>query len=261
MAMELSLSNIEKVRGLTTFDENGKAVKFKRFDILSWQQCPKHGTQPATYGEIDGYIHDEWKYPFGCLECAKQEAIDKMVEKASVPVRYIHKTFDTFSQDTAERKKAFSAVKEFADTMEKSLADGRCLILIGGVGTGKTHLACSLVRKVVEAERSAKFTTVQKLIREVRSSWGTKDEQGVIDNLASLDLLVIDEIGVQACSDNERNILFDVINSRYEEMRSTIVITNCDMNGLKECLGDRVVDRFRENGGRLIQFIGKSYRG
>ena len=261
MAMELSLSNIEMVRGLTTYDENGKAVKYKRFDILTWQQCPKHGMQPATYGEISGYIRDEWQYPFGCLECAKQDVIDMAVAEASVPLRYLHKTLDTFVQDTLEQKIAFSAIGEFSDNLDKSLDDGRCLIMIGGVGTGKTHLACGLIRKVIESGRSAKFTTVQKLIREVRSSWGTKNEQSVIDALAKLDLLVIDEVGVQSGSDNELNILFDVINSRYEDVRSTVIVTNCNIDGIRKYLGERIVDRLRENGGFVVQVVGESYRG
>ena len=145
--------------------------------------------------------------------------------------------------------------------MNDSLANGRCLIMVGGVGTGKTHLACGLVREVVSSGRTAKFTTVQKLIREVRASWGTKTEQAVIDEFAKLDLLIIDEVGVQAGSENERNILFDIVNSRYEDMRSTVIITNCDIDGIKAYLGERVVDRLRENGGRLVQFTGKSYRG
>lgn len=261
MAMEHILSEIDKVRSLTTFDEAGKAIKYKRFDILSWYQCPKHGLQPATYGEVFGNIKDEWSYPYQCTECAKIEAIDKAVAEASVPLRYLHKTLDSYEQDTNERKKVFAAVTEYVETMDKSLANGRCLIMVGGVGTGKTHLACGLVREVITSGRTAKFTTVQKLIREVRASWGTKTEQSVIDDFAKLDLLVIDEVGVQAGSENERNILFDIINSRYEDMRSTVIITNCDIDGIKNYLGERVVDRLRENGGRLIQFAGKSYRG
>lgn len=261
MAMALILSEIEKVKSLTKFDENGKAVKYKHFDILSWHQCPKHGTQPATYGEVFGEIRDEWNFPYRCMECAKQEAIDNAVAEASVPLRYLNKTLESYERDTNERKKVFAAVKEYVETMNDSLANGRCLIMVGGVGTGKTHLACGLVREVVSSGRAAKFTTVQKLIREVRASWGTKTEQAVIDEFAKLDLLVIDEVGVQAGSENERNILFDIVNSRYEDMRSTVIITNCDIDGIKAYLGERVVDRLRENGGRLVQFTGKSYRG
>lgn len=261
MVMELILSDIEKVRSLTTFDEAGKAIKYKRFDILSWRECPIHGTQPATYGEVLGSIKDEWSYPYKCIECEKVAVVERAVADAGVPPRYLSKAIDSFNVSTPERKKSWLAVKEFSDNLDQSLSSGRCLVLIGGVGTGKTHLACGLVRKVVENGKSAKFTTVQKLIREVRSSWGTNQEQAVINAITKHDLLVIDEVGVQAGSENEKNILFDIINSRYEEMRSTVIITNCDIDGIRSYLGERVVDRLRENGGRLIRFTGNSYRG
>ena len=78
--------------------------------------------------------------------------------------------------------------------------------------------------------------------------------------LIDLDLLVIDEVGVQSGTENERNILFDIINGRYENMKSTLIITNLDRSQLPDYLGERIVDRLRENGGMLIPISGKSCR-
>jgi len=51
-----------------------------------------------------------------------------------------------------------------------------------------------------------------------------------------------------------------VINGRYGAQRPTLVISNLDLAGLRENLGERVVDRLRENDGRALVFTGKSWR-
>lgn len=256
-----TLSELDWQELLLKRDANGKAISYKGFAIHSYHQCPIHGEQPLEYqvnhggGDIDVY-----PIPVPCFKCARIALTEQALGDALIPKRYLSKTLDSFEQKTDEQKSSLKVIKEFADNLEDSLKSGRCLILCGTPGTGKTHLACGLAREVILSGRTAMFTTVQKLIRKVRASWGTKEEQETLSAFVDIDLLIIDEIGVQAGSESEKNILFDIINSRYEDERSTIIITNCDLPGLRHYLGERIVDRFRENKGRLIQFNGKSYR-
>jgi hypothetical protein len=74
------------------------------------------------------------------------------------------------------------------------------------------------------------------------------------------DLLVLDEIGVQYGTETEQKILFRIIDLRYEEMKPTILISNLAIPAFTEFVGERVVDRMRENGGMLFAFDWESYR-
>lgn len=85
-------------------------------------------------------------------------------------------------------------------------------------------------------------------------------ESEIIKRLAFPHLLIIDEIGVQYGSDAEKNILFDIINERYESLRPTILISNLNLPKLAEYAGDRVIDRMKEGGGKVLIFDWKSHR-
>ena len=145
---------------------------------------------------------------------------------------------------------------------DQVIKTGRSAIFVGKVGTGKTHLAVGIALSIMKQQRSALFVTVQRLIRRVKDSWRTKEETEteVINAFASPDLLILDEVGVQFGSEFEKQLLFDVLNERYEKLKPSILLSNIPSEQLSDYLGERVMDRLRENGGALIGFNWDSYR-
>lgn len=65
---------------------------------------------------------------------------------------------------------------------------------------------------------------------------------------------------MQQASDNEQHILFNVIDGRYQNALPTIIISNLTVEGVTSYLGERSMDRLREGGGRVLQFLWESYR-
>jgi DNA replication protein DnaC len=114
----------------------------------------------------------------------------------------------------------------------------------------------------MQQQRSPVFVTVQRLIRRVKDSWHTKaeTESEVVDAFASPDLLILDEVGVQFGSEFERQLLFDVLNERYEKLKPSILLSNIPKEQLADYLGERVTDMLRENGDKMIGFDWESYR-
>jgi DNA replication protein DnaC len=108
------------------------------------------------------------------------------------------------------------------------------------------------------------FTTVQRMVRMMKETFrkeSQKSESDVIDLLVYPDLLIIDEIGIQFGSDFEKNLMFDILNERYENRRPTLLLSNLTVPEVKAFLGDRIYDRLKEDGGQCVSFDWKSHRG
>lgn len=197
---------------------------------------------------------------------AKQrtDAWERRVGMAGIPERFKSRTLASYQADSSEQKKALEFAKGYAESFGDSLKSGRSAIFCGIPGTGKTHLAVGIALAVMAKNRTAAFTTVQRLVRRVKDSWrnGADESEGqIIALFVDVDLLILDEIGVQFGTEFEKNLLFDVINERYENSRPTLLLSNLDVDGVKRFLGERVFDRLREGGGKAIAFTWKSYRG
>lgn len=228
-----------------------------------YRECETHGRYQASFhdGEIERFIGD-------CPKCSHARAVDRLMDRAAIPPRFKAKTFENFDTSDQADANAHRVALEYANNFDEVLSLGRCLILVGVPGTGKTHIACAIANQIIATGFSALFSSVGTLIKKLRSTWSRdsqKTEIEMLNEIASVDLLIIDEVGVQYGSESEEVQIFEVINRRYEEMKPTIIISNLpvaseDGKSLKDYLGERSFDRLRENGGKLIQFTGKSKR-
>lgn len=160
---------------------------------------------------------------------------------------------------------AFEYFTNFSDVLDS----GRCMIFTGRTGTGKNHLACAIANGLLNQGHTVVIITVRDLISKVKATWSKNAEQTelqVMQLFVGVDLLVLDEIGVQFDSEAERLIMYDVINGRYAEMKPTIVISNFPVDSpdggpsIRKVIGDRCLDRLRESGGKQVIFDWDSYR-
>jgi DNA replication protein DnaC len=185
---------------------------------------------------------------------------------ARVPPRFEGKTFETFEVKTPEQKDVLGVAREYVQHFPANYKAGRCLIFLGGVGTGKTHLANAIIQRLIDTEHpspdtdrvlfyTAKYATAAEIIQRIRDTWRRDAKfstEEVVERFAGVDLLVIDEIGGGVGTDNERALLFEVLDLRYRTTRPTLVISNCGREGLILALGARAMDRLCENGGGVL---------
>lgn len=195
----------------------------------------------------------------------RRAELERRISRAGIPPRFAGKIFDGFDHTDPATEKAFETCRSYAERFPDMRKAGASMIFCGNAGTGKTHLACAIAHEVIHTHGlSAVYLTAGRAFRMVKGTFSrTSDqtEQQVISSFAVPDLLIIDEMGVQYGSDAEKNILFEIINERYEAMLPTILITNLALDALRQFAGDRVIDRMKENGGKLVVFDWESRRG
>jgi DNA replication protein DnaC len=137
------------------------------------------------------------------------------------------------------------------------------LVLMGDVGTGKTHMASALCTACCQARVEARFFTASSLVMRLRRA---RDEGRLDRELAQsgrAELLVIDELGFPPLDADGARLLFQVVSSTYES-QSVVFTTNLEFSGWGAVFGDdqmaaAVIDRVVHHG-RLLRFRGESYR-
>ena len=130
------------------------------------------------------------------------------------------------------------------------------LLVYGGWNTGKTHLGCAIVRAVLEGGFSGYYTTQPRMIEAMKRSWDSLDDAGDQVTFADVDVLVIDEVGVGFRTEAEKLHLFALLNDRYQNRLSTVLITNMTIDQTWEFLGQRLQNKLSEDGLEEIECLG-----
>jgi DNA replication protein DnaC len=193
----------------------------------------------------------------------ERERWAETLKTAGIPRRFWEESFDTYIPEDEKQQAAKGACVQYSKAVAERKAGA--LFLCGTVGTGKSHLGCSILLSLMGQGDGfrGRYVSVMRMIREIRATYSRdaeKNEQDIIDYFTDLHLLVLDEVGVQLGTQAEKLLLFEVINGRYENERPTVLVSNLNVNGIGEYLGERSIDRLRENGGSVVAFTWPSYR-
>lgn len=246
------------------------------FESIGFLQlnCDKHGVYMAKGHRLSS--RDVWGK---CPECVKDSerqekearaeisrriAADNhrsLLLRVGVPARFSGRTLATFKAETPEQQKALAVAADFVANWSDVKRKGSWLVFSGQPGTGKSHLAIAILQALLPAHKG-RYMTCMELIQTIRSAWRKDSEASeldVVEELARVPLLVLDEIGVQNGTESEMLHLFDVLDKRYRELMPTILLTNQNKDGFRQFVGDRVYDRMTECA-KWVPFAWDSYR-
>lgn len=203
----------------------------------------------SVLGEpVDDSRVDEWE-----KKIKSQEKNNFYINNSNVGKKFLTKSLKDYHAETEEQKAILLTVTQFIENVN----DGKCrtLWLCGNTGTGKTLLGASICRETMGT--FARTYNIKDDIDATKTFKATETKRMVIERYANYRVLVIDEIG--RGGNDERDYLWQLLNERYENELSTVLITNMSKGELKEYLGEPVYDRFVTNCISLT-FTGKSYR-
>ncbi len=174
------------------------------------------------------------------------------IAAAGIPRRYFpHCRLEDFhDRNNGALIAAKRHVREFSDSWLPGINNGRGLLLAGPCGSGKTHLAVAALLEIIDTAKPGKllFGNFQDLIQEIQASFDSDQvpsKSEILRPLLEADLLVLDELGSQKPSLFVQDILYYVINTRYNDERTTLFTTNY-VDDLQERIGERLRSRLHE---------------
>ncbi len=187
---------------------------------------------------------------------------------AGLSKRQLAQTFDVFSPSPGQEK-AHRAALDFVSGFATA-TDGKGLLFVGGVGSGKTHLAAAIANAVIEkldvSDKCAiqavnrddvnridsapkiKIASTVSLFETVRNAHNKEGSsaQDITQAYAQAALLILDDMGAEKINEWAAERMFEIIDHRYNQLLPTIITTNLQPEKLKAVIGTRIFDRIRE---------------
>jgi len=165
-------------------------------------------------------------------DCQLQVRNQNLLAAARIPRRYEHCELASYTADFpgAHPSLAFAHLSASKFAQEYDPRDGTGLLIIGKIGTGKTHLAVGIVKELIlNRGISCLFYDYRELLKEIQNSYNAKVQTTELDVLRPVfetDVLVLDELGAVKPTEWVWDTVSLILNTRYNDNRATIITTN-----------------------------------
>lgn len=171
-------------------------------------------------------LREEWRFQ-------QERALQYRIDQAEMPEDWTLESFPFALQPGVNA----AAVRQLAAL--DWVTEGQNIVLIGNTGVGKTGLAVGLLRKALHNGYRGRFVKAQDLFDEMYQSLAHHGTRKLVDSLAKLSVLVIDELGYLALKPEQQNIFFRLMAERYDKRRPTVITSNLDFDAWYTVLGQK----------------------
>ena len=176
----------------------------------------------------------------------KQELLDRIKKYRKMGFPQSQMEYWTFDNDDGGNQKLTNVAKRYVNHFDVLCKDGKGLLLYGGVGTGKTYIACMIANALIDKGYPVLVTNFARVLSTLQ---GTFDKQEYLDSLNKFKLLIIDDLGIERDTGYAKEQVFNIIDSRYRAGLPMIITTNLTMQKLAtegDLADKRVYDRILE---------------
>jgi len=202
-------------------------------------RCPTCGG--AGWLRLDVEINDPRFGQIVPCACKAKELEEKrnraLLERSNLGALQSRTFASFFPQEN--QKLAYTRATEFAER-----PDG-WLVLLGGVGTGKTHLAAAIGNRRLELGEPAIFIVVPDLLDHLRATFSPSNDTSfddLFESVKTAPLLILDDLGTQTTTQWATEKLFQILNYRYMNRLATVVTSNVPLEELGDRLASRMAD-------------------
>ncbi len=188
----------------------------------------------------------------------RQLRVEKILNRSGIQPLHQRCSFANYQVQNDGQRHALSQAKSIAAELDDGCTN---FVFSGKPGTGKNHLAAATGNYLMAKGRSVIVITVADVMLALHGSYDNKNSgEKFLRGLCEVDLLVLDEIGMQRDTRNEQVTLSQIVDRRTASMRGVGMLTNLNHAAMSALLGERVMDRMTMNGGRWVAFNWESWR-
>lgn len=221
-----------------------------------------NATSKCPYNKCDGsgliqlINKDTGEFKGQYCKCREEKIYSNRLKFANIPEEFetlTVKSFDTNIYKNEDSKILATAAKKMTANYIKNFVKfkdlGKGLYFYSNTkGSGKTRLAVSLGNVLLKnLKQQVKFITCSSLLTEIRNTYNSNSnytESQLLESISSINILIIDDIGVEKPSDWVNEILFNIFDNRMKYKRITIFTSNCIIENLKH--DDRLKSRLNK---------------
>ncbi|PFI93388.1 ATP-binding protein [Priestia megaterium] len=256
----------------TTLTKGGIEVTNKRCEHCKKRLQIKNGQEFCFHCEFveaeDKQKAKEYKQNFD-----QAKVLDIFKEESLINPRLKECTFSNYAPSNEDLTRAKTNCMKYAEEFNPKAPDN--LMLLGTYGVGKSHLAISILKRVLirsinsEDQWTGIFISMPKLMTKLKSTYNrfsAHSEDELLDTLAKVDLLVLDDVGAELTDVDDGDVkanswalkkMFEIVDGRIG--KSTIFTTNFSFEKLMSLYGERNFSRMMENT-RTLEMKGDNYR-
>ena len=211
-----------------------------------------------------GFLYDDDTRRARDCTCRPRRLARRKARKLAgvIPRRYQGVSFDR-PPVTQIDATVVRTVRRYVDTLEDRLEEGKGIWFQGDVGTGKTTLAMLISAEALRRSHSVAIYSLPRLLGLLRETFNDESESSLsqlLDRLAAVELLHVDDVGAEQTSPWVLEQLYTIVNTRYEDGRAMLLTTNLRPDELREQIGERTVSRIIEMCGDPLMLCGTDQR-